>query len=222
MSVVTLEKPDTEQIAAESNSLVKTCAEYAIVDQSTYADAGAYLTRIKTVKKRVDDLFDPAVKKAHAAHKELVALKKQFTGPLDNVEHKIKFGMQTWAQEQERIRREKEAEIRRQQEKADEERRLAEAEALEKAGKPEEAEAVLDQPAMVAPVVLPNAQPKIEGVSMREVWRFRIVDESKIPREFLIVDEKKLGAFARNMKQTANVPGVEFYSEKSVAARADY
>ena len=32
-----------------------------------------------------------------------------------------------------------------------------------------------------------------------------------IPREFLCVDEKKLGAHIRAMKDSAKVPGIEIY-----------
>ena len=195
---------------------------YAITDQATYASAGEYLTKIKTIRKRVKDLFDPAVKKAHQAHKELLSLKRTFDKPLDDAERNIKSGMSAWHAEQERQRRAEEARLRAEQEKADEERRLAEAEKLESEGKTEQAEAVLEQPSVAPPVVLPSSTPKVEGVSMREVWKFRIVDEKSIPREFLMVDEKKLGAYARNMKAAATVPGVEFYSEKSISARTDF
>lgn len=47
-------------------------------------------------------------------------------------------------------------------------------------------------------------------------WSFEVVDPEKVPREFLIVDTKKLGQYARSMKETANVPGVKFYAKKGI------
>lgn len=45
----------------------------------------------------------------------------------------------------------------------------------------------------------------------RKFWKFKIVDEEKVPREYMAPDEKKLGSLARTEKEKASVPGVEFY-----------
>lgn len=57
------------------------------------------------------------------------------------------------------------------------------------------------------------------SVSRRTVTKWRITDESKIPREYLCVDEKKLNQLAR-WGGGKEVPGVEFYEEEILAARA--
>lgn len=62
-----------------------------------------------------------------------------------------------------------------------------------------------------------SATPKIEGVQYRTKWTFTIEDETQIPREFLIVDEKKLAKFAEAMKDKASVAGVKFIEEKVLA-----
>lgn len=77
-----------------------------------------------------------------------------------------------------------------------------------------------DDAAFAVAMTAATPPPKIAGISTREIWRARVVDETKIPREFLCPDEKKLGDYAKAMKQNAKVEGVEFYPETSVASRA--
>jgi hypothetical protein len=74
----------------------------------------------------------------------------------------------------------------------------------------------------VAAIVAP-AIPKVSGIVARELWRFEIVDESKIPREFLMPDERKIGALVRALKGDAQAilgQGVRVFSEESIGARS--
>lgn len=61
----------------------------------------------------------------------------------------------------------------------------------------------------------------LPGVSVRTIWRARVVDPDSVPREFLCPDLEALNAYARVMKQASSVPGVEFYSQTILAASAD-
>ena len=71
----------------------------------------------------------------------------------------------------------------------------------------------------VAPVVRTDA-PKIAGQRVREVWQFQIEDVTKIPREYLMADEPKIGRYVRAMKADAHIAGVRIYSETRVASGA--
>ena len=56
---------------------------------------------------------------------------------------------------------------------------------------------------------------------MRDNWKFRIVDASKVDRRFLIPDEKAIGQIVRSMKGVAAtiVGGIEVYNEPTPAIR---
>ena len=58
------------------------------------------------------------------------------------------------------------------------------------------------------------------GLTVREDWKFSIIDHNLIPREYLIPDEKKIGRIVRAMKEQTNIPGVRAYAEKGVATRS--
>lgn len=74
--------------------------------------------------------------------------------------------------------------------------------------------------AAVAPVVhVQTSAPRATGIATRKVWKARVLDATKVPREFLVVDEKKLDGYAKAMKEQARVEGVQFYTEESMSAR---
>lgn len=54
------------------------------------------------------------------------------------------------------------------------------------------------------------------GTSFRKNWKFRIVDVNLIRRELMIPDEQAIGRIAREKKEEANEPGVEFYCEERI------
>ena len=149
--------------------------------------------------------------------------------PLAEAEAILKRGLITYDTEQERIRREEERRLQalaRQQEEA---RQLAEAADLERQANEatditeayqirREAEALLDAPVVAPVVVLERSTPKVSGINYREVWRFRVVDPTKIPREYLAVDEQKIGGVVRAMKGATAIPGIEVYPDKVASA----
>lgn len=60
------------------------------------------------------------------------------------------------------------------------------------------------------------------GVGVREVWRAEVVDAAAVPREYLIVNEKALGAVARSVPKGGTpptIPGVRFSKDTQVSVR---
>jgi len=62
--------------------------------------------------------------------------------------------------------------------------------------------------------------PKMAGIKGRTDWKFRIVDASSVPRQWLKPDELKIGSFVRSVKNKKqaefSIPGIEVWSEDSV------
>jgi colicin import membrane protein len=68
-----------------------------------------------------------------------------------------------------------------------------------------------------APLEIDQRKAAAAGTSYRKVWKFRVTDPALVPREYLCIDEKKLGLVARTEKDQASVPGVEFYADAIIA-----
>ena len=209
----------TNEITAIALSWPDKARGIKIESVGTYTLAGDMLKSLRGLRNEVKAAFDPVVKAAHEAHKTALAQKAKADKPLDEAEQIIMRGMTKWTQDQERIRRQEEERLREEARREEEERRLRMAITAEKEGDAKLADKILDEPFYEDAIVLPTSVPKVEGVSYRDVWKFRIVNQDIIPREYLVVDEQKLGALARSMKGSMRIPGVEFFSEKSTAVR---
>jgi hypothetical protein len=207
-----------EQLEAQIQETIKQHQDIVVSDDAGYIAAQEALKLVKSRQKEVEAWFKPLVEKAHAAHKELTSKRKQALDPLKVCYNNISGKVSKYSAEKEaearRERERQEAELKRQQE----EQQLADAEALQDAGKTEEAEQVLSQPVSVAPVPLQTA-PKVDNVSYRENWHFDIQDQSKIPNVFMTPDTKKIGQYVRAMKGSASIPGVRIYVEKKPVVR---
>jgi hypothetical protein len=190
----------------------------AITNNNDYVKAGNILLTIKDIRKKIEATFKPIKQKFDAAKKEVLDQEKAADRPLIEAENWIKPLISGYLIEQEKIRQAEERRLQEQARKEEEERRLLEAIEAEKNGQQDEAQAIIDAPVQAPPVVVPKAVPKVEGISMRENWKFRITSEKAIPREFLKVDEVKIGAYVRAMKSAGNIPGVEIYNEATIGA----
>jgi len=189
-----------------------------ITDSQTYEAGCNVLLVIKDLRKEIDAAFDPIIKKAHEAHKEAVMQKKKADAPLCKAEGIIKPKIALYQAEQEHIRRKEELRLRREAEKAEEERRLAEAVEAEKAGDKELAEEIIAAPVEVAPVILAKTTPKVAGVVMKEIWKFEVTDINQIPREYMMPDLTKIGGVVRALKGQTKIAGVKVYAENNIAA----
>ena len=80
------------------------------------------------------------------------------------------------------------------------------------------AEQILEEP-VAAPVVhVPPAAPKLAAVSARKVWKYRVVNEALIPRQYLTVDHAAIGRVVSALGGRAKIPGIEVYEETVIAA----
>lgn len=213
-------QPDTAALEQQVNPIVAQATAFAITSAATYEDGGAFLKRVAVAKRTVTEFFDPLVKRAHELHKSLTAARGRLTGPLELAEGTVKRRMADYQQEQERIRRAEELRLQEIARAAEQKRRDAEVEALAQQGRDQEALELIDAPIPVAPIALPAATPKVQGVSTRKVWRFEVVNSLLIPREFLIVSEQLIRQRVNALGDRANIPGVRVWADSQVAVRA--
>ena len=61
----------------------------------------------------------------------------------------------------------------------------------------------------LVPTVAANVR-KVDAVAMKTYWSAEVVDINLVPREYMIVDQKKLNALAVATKGPSSIPGVKF------------
>lgn len=106
---------------------------------------------------------------------------------------------------------------RKEQERLHQERLDSEADQRERSARAEILEDRADAKT-TAPVV--SAAPKVAGISTKKVYKFEIVDKSKVPDEYKIIDEKRIRGVVNALKDDANIPGVRVYTESAMSARS--
>lgn len=67
-------------------------------------------------------------------------------------------------------------------------------------------------------VTVASVAPEVKGQSIRAVWKARVVDAAKVPREWMVVNQSALDAFARSTKGAVAVMGVEMYAKNVLAS----
>lgn len=88
----------------------------------------------------------------------------------------------------------------------------------------EEAKAVAEAETVIPEIPVPDVTvgapaPKVEGVSTRKVWRWRLVDFAQVPDQYKALDETKVNGVVKALKDGAAIPGIEVYAEEVIAVR---
>lgn len=207
---------EEKEIQEKALALPEQAKVLKVVDNDTLVKADNFLVDIKAFAKEIKAYYRPDIDNAKELHKSLLAKMNTVLVPLVEAEGLLKPQIASYAAEQERKRREEEVRLRREQEKAEEDRRLQEAEAAEAAGDHEEAAAIIEEPIFTPPPVVAPSTPKLKS-SIRTLWRWRMKNPNLIPREYLMVDEKKINGIVNSLKGATKIPGVEVYPTDSVA-----
>ena len=215
-AVMVIEK-DAKDIVAQAGAIV-------ISNQQQYEGANEFLRADKQLQKRIHEAFDEIVASAYKTWKAAGQKRTDYLEPVVAAEKAVKGKMIDYTEEMERIRREEQRKIdaKAEADAEKERKRLAERAAKWAAkGNEAKAEAIQEQAEEVqveTQVVAPKIE-KAEGVSFQTIWKFKIIDANKIPREYMMPDEIKLRRMAGAMKGIIQVAGVEFYSEKILKSR---
>lgn len=196
-------------IVAEADSVV-------VVDEPSYLGAMEYGSKIAKAETLIDNVLRPEATRRHAYHKIITDLIKKLGDPLAKAKSDIGKRARDW----QRIEREKREAAARAEEdrkrKLIEEERIRQAESLAARGKAALADAVLEKPVEVERVQTVEVA-KSDSASTRSKWTFEIVDAEAIPREYLMVDEKKIRGVVNAMKNATNIPGVRVWDEGTTA-----
>ena len=216
--------PEEAEIKDSVTNVERMASEIVIKSDEDLQNAVDFVKTIKESASKVTEFFKPMKDSAYKAHKSVCDREKGMLKPLQAAE-KAKIG--DWTREQERIRLEKEAEMRRQAE-AESVRKLEEAARLEAEGKNEEAETAL-QDAQYTEEAAKNmtvtaAAPKASGLSTQKAWEITGVDASKVPVEINGIEIRPVdtGAVMKLIKMSkgkAVIPGITYRETTQVSVR---
>lgn len=208
---------EVREITEQTETLLARGMNCVVKSDGDFEVAALDLQHVKGVLKRMTDTRMSFTRPLDASKKAIMDF---FRGPEDKLaraENGIKRAMTGYQQEQERLRQEDQ---RRADEAARREREklIARANKASDAGKIDKALELEDRASTVVAPVISREPPKVSGVSMRDVWKFEVVDEQEVPRQYLSVDEGKIRKVVGALRADCKIPGVRIWCEKQVAA----
>lgn len=231
--ISTPKETEIQVIESKANDIVGRANALTVTSKKEYDGCAEFLRAIKGLKKEIDETFDESIKKAHEAHKAIVAAKKSHYDPLDSAERIIKQKSLTWYQEEQRKAQEEQRRLDEQARKAEEKRKAeleAQAKAWEEKGNTEKAEErrqAAEEVFVPAPVV--NRVEKADGQAIVTTWRAEVTDlfalcnaiaRGELPETVVAPVMKELNALARTWKGTKKFDGVRFVKEETMSVRS--
>lgn len=201
------------EVEQEALAIPERCEMLVVDSKEAMTEADEFKKAIHALIKEIDGTFKDIAAKAFDAHRAITSKWKETKQPLIDAQAVIVQKGKKYLREQEEIRLAEERRLREIARKAEEDRLLAEAEELEEEGEFEEAAAVLSEPIKVVTPVVKSEAPKVDKRSYKTTWKWRILDESKIPREFFTLDERKISGVVRALKGETKIPGIGVYED---------
>jgi septal ring factor EnvC (AmiA/AmiB activator) len=195
-------------IVAQRDGFLKPLAEIEAAVKAAVARYDAEQAAILEAQRRkLQAEADEKARKEQARLDSFAAAQREKEAAARRAEEEARRKAQEATNEADRIKAQAEAEKARKQAET----------AAAAASVREEAAANLPP----APVVtLAPVAEAVKGESKVTTWTYRIIDPALIPRDYLAIDEKKIGAVVRATKGTLQIPGIEIYSETSSRLRA--
>lgn len=225
--VISISMPGSE-LKEEAQLLLSQAQSYEISSPEMYEAAAEDLRSIVTKKKDLDAQRKKITKPLDEAKAAVMDLFKPPIDFLTKAEGILKRGLSAWDEEQERIRRQKEAEaaeaLRKEREALEKK-----AEKMAAKGQVEKAAETLAQSMSMPTAVVAPEPERAAGISFRDNWKAEVTDlralveavaAGKVPLRALEASEKFLGAQAKALREEMNYPGVRVYKDRVVAARS--
>ena len=188
-----------EQAAAENAraTMMSTSAQALFIQtDEEYQEAASVLTQIQQRLKEIESERVKITKPINQALRNVNALFKGPKGEYEKAKALFKARMADFLKRKE------------------EQRQLA-LEAAQQASDQGNQEAFY----MQAQAANDAATPFVGNVHTRDTWKFEITDLTKVPLDFLMVDERKLRGFINVNKDSVIIPGVRVYKDTQVVAR---
>lgn len=219
--------PETTQELTGAERSLMLAKDFVVDSPEMYTVAGSELRDVKTRYRQLDDMRKSLTHPLDVLKRQWMEFFRPAMESLKEAEKIYKKTMLAYDDEQERKRREEEARLREQARK-EQERLEKRAELARQKGREEKAEELQQQAESIPTPIVSTPKPTAPGISTRTLWRVRItnkmeliqaVADGKAPSDVLDVNMKVLDKLAVALHENLSYPGVEVYSEKSMASR---
>ncbi len=213
--------PEPTEYLERAMEIEASLAAITILTSRDYGRVDAYRKEAVLAEKTlVDVVFKPSREWARDLHMRITRLQNDtYIAVLKRVQRLAIEKMQIYDQDQlkiadleaEQLRLEAEARLRMERE--------ALGATLDALGDTKAAIALRDEPIPEITVEVPKLRSTVSANSYRDHWTAVVDDIKKIPREFMVVNQKALDSLAQSSKGRGEVPGVHFVNHPVFSGR---
>ena len=185
---------DLTPVKNEVDQFLYDFQEVKITSQDQYTQAGDTVKQIQMKIKKIESKRLEYTRPLDESKRLIMDDFKKITEPLEEFVSELKNKMLAW--------------YKLEQARLNEEQKKLEQEALAKAKAEHKAE-------VQVPVInnqLKTQRGDVATISIKKVWKYRIVDETKIPRQYLTLDTAKVTQAIRD--EVRIIDGLEIYQEE--------
>lgn len=209
---------EQKALEAEVMSLPDQARAFVITDEISYVAADTFFNAAHRRIKQIDKLFDDSIETAKASLAAAKALKAIPMAPVVEAKAIVKNTMNEYNNEKARIQliaqRAAEAAAR----KAAEEAQRAQIAAAKAAGDKAEAKRIKAEPVHVPEVKLAPVGSVCAQSNVKMTWGWAPEDEALIPREYMMLDRKKIDAIVKEKGEGHGIPGISVFPDTRIAA----
>lgn len=211
----TQENPESNELVKLAQSDLSRARRLVVKDNDSYRECCALELQIKASIKEVEKKLDPVVKSTRVAWKAALQLKADAIDPREEALEIVRKARIDYETEREEKRKTREIEATREaQQKA-----IQDAEKLsgilEQAGETDLAKAIKENVPLPT-VKVESEVPAIKGIKTTEKWFFEVIDEGKVARAYMAIDERKIQGLVNTQHKDAEqiVGGIRVWSAK--------
>lgn len=205
------EDHDVQEAQAAVRTVADEARELEITDDASDLVAKTLLGQVTTARKRIEALkkrwLDPLNQQVKLIRGDFDAM----AAPATEAEQILRSKVAVYYREKQEAARREEERLRKLAERRNEKAVLRAVARGEELPPP-----VIPMPSIAAPAKTTRTATG-SAVTMRKVWKWRVLDEAQIPREYFTLDEKKLNAVVK--AGLREIPGVEVYETEEVTVR---
>lgn len=218
-----------QKLRAEYIQVLELGRKIKVVDDETLKEAAQAGRVLQAASKELENLYKPRKQAYDAAKKIVLEMETRDRDEIDVVKKDLAGQTLRYQDAQEELRLEQQRKERAAALAAQEEIRLQEAILLEASGQTAEANQLLDDPGLEAPVIVQSAEPKRQaGTVRREKWKAKVDDlaalvkgvaQGKVPILAIEANQSHLDRAATDYREGLGYPGVSVYKEISAHFR---
>lgn len=203
-------------VLAEVGLLVQQAAALTVSDQPSYVSAAELGRKLAEKRKGITAMMQPTKRAIDQVKQVVLDKEKELLTLAERGENHLKELCTGYRVEQQKIANDAAEAERKRLLKEAEDKRIAQAEQAQAAGRAGLADKLLSTP-VTAPVVKVAAAVPQGVATARQNWKWRVTDAAKVPREWLMLDESRIGAHVRQEKEKTAIPGIEAYPADSTS-----